>query len=111
MKNPKCIYCMGKVPITYKGIQRKFFTEKCRYMYKKNNGLLTYQKKIQANHKNCLICRRVISSVGLRKKISKYCSKKCMVIATKQRDRNQTHIYVKIPIDMYYKLFTNTTPK
>lgn len=111
MKNPKCLYCMGKVPITYKGRQKNFCTEKCRYMYKKINGLLPYQKKIQANHKKCFICRRVISSVGMRKKISKYCSKKCMVIGTKQRDRNQSHIYVKIPVSMYHKLFENVAPK
>jgi endogenous inhibitor of DNA gyrase (YacG/DUF329 family) len=111
MENPKCIYCMGKVPITYKGIQRKFCTEKCRYMYKKNLGLLTYQKNSTSHKKKCFICRRLIASVGQKKRISKYCSKKCMVIGTKQRDRNQKHVYVKIPIDMYYKLFTELPTK
>lgn len=104
------MYCMGKVPVTYKGRQKKFCTEKCRYTYKKKNGLLTYQKKRLTNHKKCFICNRVISSVGLRKKIFKYCSKKCMIIGTRQRDRNQKNVYVKIPINMYYKLFENRPP-
>lgn len=99
-----CKHCGVSVPITYKGSQRNFCTDKCRYMYKKENGLLTYQKKVALNKKKCAICKRVISSVNKRKHIHKYCSKKCMLLAQKIRDRQQKTVYVKIPIDIYKQL-------
>ena len=73
-------------------------------MYKKANGLLTYQKKISLNKKKCFVCKKVISSVNKRKKINNYCSKKCMLLAQKMRDRQQKYVYIKIPIDIYREM-------
>ena len=99
-----CKNCGTTVPITYKGLQAKFCSNGCRYMYKKANGLLTYQKKISLNKKKCFVCKKVISSVNKRKKINKYCSKKCMLLAQKMRDRQQKYVYIKIPIDIYREM-------
>ena len=55
--------------------------------------------------KRCKICRRNILKVGQRKGASKYCSDKCMEIATHVKERGQKTIYIKIPIKDYYKLF------
>ena len=57
--------------------------------------------------KKCILCNRVILNINKRKKINKFCSKKCMRIYTYARTRNQKSIYVKIPMDTYIQLLNN----
>tara|TARA_R110002020_G_scaffold121093_1_gene275479 strand:- start:6193 stop:6585 length:393 start_codon:yes stop_codon:yes gene_type:complete len=98
-----CLYCSKSLALKRQYKQVKYCCDRCRVMARRESGY--FQKKykmINKPHlKKCKVCERKISKVGERKGCSKYCSDTCMYIATKHRDRNQKHIYIKVKISDY----------
>ena len=64
-----------------------------------------YRKKYIPVNRNCEVCKRDIRSVSSRRKVYKYCSTKCLLIAQGMRDNGQTTMMIEIPIKDYYKIF------
>ena len=59
------------------------------------------RKKLQYERnskKECVLCHRNILGVGKRKAISKFCSRRCMFIHARMRDRKDKFVNIKVPI-------------
>jgi len=84
------IYCS-----TY--CQQKSSYERIKKYFRERNLELNKSDK-----KECVVCGKNIMTDGDRKRISKYCSNKCMFLADRIK-KGQKTMYVKIPIEEYLK--------
>lgn len=94
---------------SYKGQQKKWCNRLCIDEYRKKNGYwkkLYKKKHPELKTRLCNMCGRNIIAVGKKQNVSKYCSDKCMYLYDRTK-RGQKSIFVKIPSDLYPKLFIN----
>jgi endogenous inhibitor of DNA gyrase (YacG/DUF329 family) len=96
-----CVNCGKDVGFSF--VIKKFCNAKCINEWRKK---VKYHRKYRPlnTDRKCLVCEKPLVK-GERKKLSKFCSKRCMNISTRVKDRGQKYITVKIPIKDIPRLF------
>lgn len=102
MQVKTCEYCGARFSYnTARGITKnqKYCSAHCRIENRKLNG---YYNKKQRNRltKKCILCKKNIYSVGMRKGMSKFCSNRCMILHRRIK-AGQKYVLVKIPVQTY----------
>lgn len=92
----RCIKCNSQYDHGFFGTGYKYCSKKCRMERNRVAYAGRYLKRKNTSC-CCMLCRRNIFSVGQKKNVSKYCSRRCLEMATRIR-KGQTHFYAKIPV-------------
>ena len=76
--NTDCKYCGKNYEIGFYGAGPVYCSHICsrKGRSKRYVGIYYVPKD-----KNCLLCKRSILGVGLRKSVNKYCSERCMILS------------------------------
>ena len=101
----KCNLCNTVYEKGFFGTGYKYCSPACR----KESSIESMKAWYKRTHprdtkKKCVVCHRIIHSVGIRKKISKYCSSMCM-FKSRQIKRGDRFVTIKIPVKYIPKLF------
>ena len=91
----RCVKCNSEYEMGFWGTGYKYCSRKCVRERNKATYINRYVKRKNTSC-CCMLCKRNIFSVGLKQNVSKYCSRRCLEMATRIR-KGQTHFHVKIP--------------
>lgn len=95
-----CNICNMEYEMGFFGCGAKYCGRACAKEARRQNHIKRYVRK----ERDCVICGRDITTVGLKSHASKYCSNRCMFIAQHVRAGQKT-VLLKIPIALIPRLF------
>ena len=99
-----CKGCGKKYEYGYWGTGFKYCSTSCQKIqrlayqklwYSKNQARLYPKDKTRM----CELCKRNISSVGQRKRASRFCSKRCMLVSQNIRYQHTNYVVIRIPVE------------
>ena len=93
-----CRYCDKLYEVGFFGAGRVYCSKHCA-----SQGYNIYQKeryhaKKLTVDRECVLCHRNILEVGNRKRVSKFCGKRCMFTHNRIMKRKDKFIMIKVPV-------------
>lgn len=99
-KHNVCRTCDKLYELGFFGTGTVYCSRHCARIGHNDYAKIRYQEKQKKMtvDRDCILCHRNILGVGSRKRVSKYCSKKCMFTHSRIRLRKDKFIMIKVPI-------------
>ena len=96
----RCKHCLRRYEPGFWGTGIKYCSHECADYAKKYRGKAYYKahRKSRDVSRLCFLCKRNILSLGKRRSINKYCSKRCMEMAQRIRGRESKFVTIRIPV-------------